>query len=114
MKNGRPQSCVVITDRETAIGFRLAGVEVRVSDSLAETKDHIEKLVVSGGCALLLVKGSLMEELGESFRNRVERAGSPVMIPLPLDMKWHAEEMGMEYLHRLIRRSIGYQLRLRK
>jgi V/A-type H+-transporting ATPase subunit F len=107
-------TCIVVTDSETADGFRLAGVEVLVSRGGEETSRLVEGVMEKRECGLLLMKEELMEGLAESLRRRLEKAGVPLLVPLPLDMNWWREQRGMEYLLRLIRRSIGYHLRIRK
>jgi V/A-type H+-transporting ATPase subunit F len=107
-------TCVVLTDSETADGFRLAGVEVLVSRGSEETTRLVEKVLETEECGLVLMKEELMEGMAESLRCRLEKTGFPLLVPLPLDMNWWREQRGMEYLLRLIRRSIGYHLRIRK
>jgi V/A-type H+-transporting ATPase subunit F len=107
-------NCIVLTDSETADGFRLAGVEVLVSRGGEETTRLVEKVMEKKECGLILMKEELMEGLAESLLRRLEKAGFPLLIPLPLDMNWWREQRGMEYLLRLIRRSIGYHLRIRQ
>ena len=107
-------NCIVLTDAETADGFRLAGVEVLVSQGGEETTRLVQKVMEKKECGLVLMKEEFMEELPESLRRRLEKTGFPLLVPLPLDMNWWREQRGMEYLLRLIRRSIGYHLRIRK
>ena len=107
-------NCIVLTDSETADGFRLAGVEVLVSRGGEETSRLVQKVMDNKECGLLLIKEEFMEELAEPFLRRLEKTGFPLLVPLPLDMNWWREQRGMEYLLRLIRRSIGYHLRIRK
>ena len=107
-------NCIVLTDHETADGFRLAGIEVLVSRGGEETTRLVEKVMEKKECGLILIKEEFMEDLAESLHRRLEKAGFPLLVPLPLDMNWWREQRGMEYLLRLIRRSIGYHLRIRK
>lgn len=107
-------TCVVLTDTETSDGFRLAGVEVLVSRADGETTRMVEKLADDKECGLILINEELMEGLAESLLRRIEKAGIPLLVPLPLDMSWWREQRGMEYLLRLIRRSIGYHMRIRR
>lgn len=107
-------TCIVVTDRETADGFRLAGVEVRTAADRGEAAAVLEAILAAGECGLVLVKEAFCEGLDGRIVRRIEREGRPLLVPLPLDMKWWREEKGMDYVLRLIRRSIGYQMRIRK
>ena len=54
-------NCIVLTDAETADGFRLAGVEVLVSRGGEETTRLVEKVMAKRECGLLLMKEELMD-----------------------------------------------------
>jgi vacuolar-type H+-ATPase subunit F/Vma7 len=107
-------TCRVVTGPETADGFLLAGVKVDAVTTAAETEARLKAAFEEKDCGLLLVDELLLEEVGEALLRRLERAVLPIVVPLPLDMKWCREKRGMDYLLRLIRRSIGYHMRLRK
>ncbi len=107
-------TCCVIAERSSADGFRLAGVRVAVADSPAEAEEHLAAILREGQCGLLLIGERLAGGLSEALLRRVERAGLPLVIPLPLETAWSGEERSLEYLLELIRRSIGYQMRIRR
>lgn len=104
----------VMTGQENAEGFRLAGIDVAVVNSPSEAEKKIGKVLAGQGCGLLLVDDGIYEGIGEGFRKRLDREGLPVIVPLPMERGWGMEERGREYLLRLIRRSIGYHMRLKK
>ena len=103
----------VVTGPETADGFRLAGAKVDPVRTAAEAEDRLKAALAEGDCGLLLVDELLLEQVGETLRRRLERAALPIVVPLPMDMQWWREKRGMSYLLRLIRRSIGYHMRIR-
>lgn len=107
-------TCRVVTGPETADGFMLAGVKVDAVRTVAETEARVKAALEEKDCGLLLVDELLLDQVGEPLLRRLERAALPIVVPLPLDMKWWREKRGMDYLLRLIRRSIGYHMRLRK
>lgn len=108
------RTCCVVADPGTAVGFRLAGVDVVVAADGREAETHVAAIVEKGECGLLLINESLVAGVGERTLRRIEREGLPLMVPLPLEMAWRGEERGLEYILRLIRRSIGYQMRIRR
>jgi vacuolar-type H+-ATPase subunit F/Vma7 len=104
----------VVTGLENAEGFRLAGIDAAVANSPGEALEKIEIVLAGRGCGLLLVDDDLYEGIDEGYRRRFERAGLPVIVPLPMERAWGTEDQSMDYLLRLIRRSIGYHMRLKK
>jgi len=107
-------TCRVVTGPETADGFLLAGVKVDTVRTADETEARLKAVLEEKDCGLLLVDELLLDEVGEPLLRRLERAALPIVVPLPMEMKWWREKRGMDYLLRLIRRSIGYHMRLRK
>jgi len=107
-------TCRVVTGPETADGFLLAGVKVDTVRTADETEARLKAVLEEKDCGLLLVDELLLDQVGEPLLRRLERAALPIVVPLPLDMTWWREKRGMDYLLRLIRRSIGYHMRLRK
>ena len=106
-------TCRVVTGPETAEGFRLAGVRTEAAVTGEEAARCLRDVLADRSCGLLLVDEQLLEDAGEPLLRRLERAALPVVVPLPLERDWWMEERGMEYLLRLIRRSIGYHMRLK-
>ena len=104
----------VVTGPETAAGFRLAGIEVDVVLSPEEASKRLHRRLADESCGLLIVDEKIMEQMEEPLRRRLERAGLPIVVPVPVDMTWGEEERSMDYLLRLIRRSIGFHMRIRK
>ena len=106
-------SCRVVTDSESALGFRLAGLEVSAVRDAQEVESVVGKIIAGGGCGILLVQEDFFDAIGEPLRRRIDRAGLPLVVPIPVGASWWSEERSMEYILRLIRRSIGYQMRIR-
>lgn len=104
----------VITDPETAAGFRLSGVDVFTVRDNSETEGLMQEILDRGECALLLINEHLLEQVSVKLHRRIERTSLPLVVPVPLADKWWKEERGMEYLLRLIRRAIGYQMKIKK
>lgn len=104
----------VVTGPDTAAGFRLSGVEVDVVRGPEEATKRLHLRLADENCGLLIVDERLMEQAGEPLRRRLEKAGLPIVVPVPIDMTWREEGRSMDYLLRLIRRSIGFHMRIRK
>lgn len=104
----------VVTGPETAAGFSLAGIDVDVVRGPEEASKRLHRRLADESCGLLVVDEKIVERAEEPLRRRLERAGLPIVVPVPVDMTWREEERSMDYLLRLIRRSIGFHMRIRK
>jgi V/A-type H+-transporting ATPase subunit F len=100
----------VITDPETATGFRLAGVEVRE----AGTPDAALELIreyAAAGYGLLAVNEDLLQGT-EDARTRLLRGRDlPLVVPLPPARA--NLESGEAYISRLVKEHIGFAVKLR-
>lgn len=100
----------VITDPETATGFRLAGADVREAATPHEALEHLRQLV-AGDYGLVAVNEALLagteDERARLFRGR----DLPIIVPFPAPQ---AEiESGEAYVQRLVKEHIGFYVKLR-
>ena len=97
---------------EVAAGFELAGLAPVRAGSDEEAADRAEQLRADPTPAVLLVQASLWEALPDRLRSGLEAAPLPMIVPFP-DPSWEERPTGEAYLVELLRRSIGYRVRLR-
>jgi V/A-type H+-transporting ATPase subunit F len=102
----------VIADPDSAVGFRLAGVEAAAAAGPQEAERLLREWVEEGGCSLIIVAQRFLDAFSETTRRRIERLSVPIVIPLPLSPAWQPEEPTQEYVLALIRRAIGFQMRI--
>lgn len=100
----------VITDPETATGFRLAGVEVREATSPQAALDQIRELLPLD-YGLIAVNEDLLagaeDERGRLLRDR----DLPIILPFPAARP--QMESGEAYISRLVKEHIGFYVKLR-
>jgi len=103
---------VVLTDSETAAGFRLAGVEVRESGDEG-AKDALEELITSDEYGLVVVdEGLIPDPIGASQRAMRGRE-LPVVLPLPsLGGAFGEGDDAVAYMKSLVRAAIGFDIKL--
>jgi V/A-type H+/Na+-transporting ATPase subunit F len=100
----------VITDSETATGFRLAGVEVREAATPAEALEAIRKYAAAG-YGLVAVNEDLLTG-SEDARARLLRGRDlPLIVPIP-PARAHLES-GEAYIARLVKEHIGFYVKLK-
>ena len=100
----------VITDPETATGFRLAGVEVREAASPQAALEHLRALLLLD-YGLIAVNEDLLAGT-EVERARLMR-GRDLPIVLPFPAARPQMESGEEYISRLVKEHIGFYVKLR-
>jgi V/A-type H+-transporting ATPase subunit F len=100
----------IITDSETATGFRLAGVEVREAATPQEALEHLRALITQD-YGLVAVNEALLQGT-EDERTRLLRGRDlPIIVPFPSP---EAEiESGEAYVARLVKEHIGFYVKLR-
>ncbi len=109
----------VIGDRETAIGFRLAGVQAvyevsqNEEEKENETLNLLNKLVSEDGVVLIIINERLAAET--RVRNKIQainenkRGVTPIIVEIP-DKRGPMEQKVSE-IERLIKRAVGVALK---
>ena len=103
---------LVVTDAETAIGFRLAGVE-----TLATTADEVhrdlERAIASEGYGLVVVDEGLVADPVKAMERAMRGRDLPVLLPMPgLSAAFDHEADATRYMRELVRSAIGFDIRL--
>jgi V/A-type H+-transporting ATPase subunit F len=102
---------IVVTDPDSAPGFRLAGVEVLEASGLDEAKKIIPTLIYKDDTGIIAVSEDFMAALDEKLLERIAKTYRPIIIPIPSRIK------GLDrtsYIERLLQRAIGYNIVLRR
>ncbi len=102
---------VIVTDRNRASGFRLAGVEVLEADTSEEAKKVIPPLLYKDDIGIVAVNEDYMLSLDEKLMDRIEKMHRPLIIPIPSKSR---ELDRRSYIERLLRKAIGYNIVLRR
>ena len=105
---------VVLTDNEPAAGFRLAGLEVHVAASPFEAERELLELLANKNIGIIALNEEFLENFSERVKKRIERGEHPIVFPFPSIKKWREAAPPEEYVVRLIRRAIGYHLKIRR
>ena len=103
---------VVLTDSETATGYRLAGVEVRESEPDA-AESELDRLIESGEFGLVVVdEGLIADPIAASSRSMRGR-DLPVILPVPsLSASFGEGDDATAYMKELVRSAIGFDIKL--
>lgn len=102
----------IVTRPGQGLGFRLAGAPVEEVEE-AEATARISTLLADPDLGVLAVEESLLSRLPEPLLARVGRAGVPVLLPFALPGRWGESGRGEAYVAAMIRRAIGYHIKIR-
>lgn len=103
---------LVITDPDTALGFQLAGVEVREVSTKEEAAERLLALLQTKDAGLVIYNEEYRAALPETGQVALEESLNPVFFAIPVAQAQHAGEPREQYLGRLLRRAIGHQLKI--
>lgn len=105
---------VAVMDREAGLGYRLAGVELREASTAEEMGRKAEALSADPGIRLVILDEDLFRGLPRALQRKLEESRKPVFIPVPSLPLRKGALPPEEYVARLIRRAVGYQVRIRR
>lgn len=103
----------VLCRPEIAAGFALAGLRPDEIDKPEQGTAAVRNLLRDPETGVLLVEDRFYAELPEDVRRELARRPVPLVVPFPGPV-WQAPPEGPEaYIIELLRRVIGYRVRLR-
>ncbi|HBO83768.1 MAG: hypothetical protein A2073_03275 [Deltaproteobacteria bacterium GWC2_42_11] len=106
---------LIITYPDASLGFSLAGVEVREAKEGEDITPLLQNIISGGEYGLLAVEENLLSKVPEGILKRIRKAGIPVIVPIDTPKSWYGEaEMESSYVVRLIRKAIGYQVKIKR
>jgi len=108
MKVGR---LVAISSSGLSAGFDLAGVPVFEATDSVDAARQIDRLLDEADTSVLIIDEPLFRGLPEDLRRSLQRNAFPVVIPVP-GPDWTKESTAHEYIVEILRRAIGYRVRL--
>jgi V/A-type H+-transporting ATPase subunit F len=104
---------VVLTDPETADGFRLAGVDVYQAEDTVEATREISRLLEDEKTGILAVNEGFLVGLDERIQKRIEATYRPIVVSLPIKEKLGAVGERRAFLARLVHRAVGFDVTLK-
>ncbi|MDD5748739.1 MAG: V-type ATP synthase subunit F, partial [Actinomycetota bacterium] len=78
---------VVVTDPDTAMGFRLAGVDVCEAETQEDASSEIRRLMDDDDTGILAVNEGFMKDLDFRLRESIESTYKPIVVSLPVKEK---------------------------
>lgn len=104
---------VVLTDPDTADGFRLAGVDVYAVETPEEARREMNRLLEDEKTGILAVNEGFLTDMDERVKKRIEETYRPIVVSLPVKEKLGAVGERKAFLARLVHRAVGFDVTLR-
>lgn len=105
---------IVVTDPETADGFRLAGVSVVEAENADDAQEKIKLLLDDPNAGILAVNEHFFNNIDEKTQEKIDSIYRPIVIPLPIKESVEMAGERRAYLARLIHRAIGFDITLQR
>ena len=105
---------VVLTDPDNAGGFRLAGVDVEVAESIPQARSLLASMLDDDETGIIAINERLTEAIDDRMAKKIESIYRPIVVSLPIREKLEVASDHQAYLARLIRRAIGFDITLRR
>lgn len=102
----------VLATPAIAAGFRLAGLVVDTVRPGEDAADRLLAIVARPDLGILIVEQSLLDAVPNDTRRDVERRALPIVVPMPPPAWSEARADAEAYILELLRRAIGYRVRL--
>jgi vacuolar-type H+-ATPase subunit F/Vma7 len=106
------RTCTVIADADTVVGFRLAGVEAVAAAGPEEAERLLRERIGGAETAIVLVNQAFFDGFSPALRHKIEKLGLPLVIPIPISHGGWREERSEDYILGIIRRAIGFQMKI--
>ncbi len=103
----------VAARRGEGLGFRLAGAPVEEIEEGQEA-ERLKAIVSDPSLGVLAIEETLLDRVPEALLQRVGREGVPVLLPFALPKGWQEAGRGEQYVATLIRRAIGYHIKIQR
>lgn len=106
---------LVISEKELARGFELAGVETWTVSDAKQASQALAKVISSGEHGIVIMDEKLSSGLDKQVTTTLSRSNGPMLVTIPAELRWRDTERlpHDDYVARLIRRAIGYQLNIK-
>ncbi|SEI90104.1 V/A-type H+-transporting ATPase subunit F [Deinococcus reticulitermitis] len=107
------QRVAVLSDTETATGYRLAGATV-IEASAENALQRLEQAIVDGGYGLIAVDTGLIADPAAATARIMRGRDLPILLPIPSLRDAFASDTvdAKAYMGKLVRETIGFDIKL--
>jgi V/A-type H+-transporting ATPase subunit F len=104
----------VVTDPESAAGYRLAGLHVAVAADATEARKVLSRMIQKDAYILIAVSEALLPDPYQVVKREMRGRDLPVLLatPSPFSAVTRREEDAEAYMRRLILSTMGHEIKL--
>ncbi len=104
----------VLTDPESAAGYRLAGLQVTLAGDAAEARTVLGRMIEEEGYALIAVSSMLLPDPYQAVKREMQGRDLPLLLaaPSPIAVGAGEDEDARATVRRLIIATIGHDVKL--
>lgn len=103
-----------LTDPETELGFKLVGMETFSAKDAAGAQEVLQELMKRKESGILMINEDFLPSFPEKLQKQIEESFKPVIFPIPHIRSWEEGERKEDYLAGLLRKIIGYQIKIKR
>lgn len=97
---------------DVAMGFKMAGVDIWRAEDVKSAENLVLKALNEDSYGIVILEEELYEGFNQKLKDMVMDSVIPLIVPIPI--KRLSGERVEDYLRNLIRRSIGFYIRIRR
>ncbi len=105
---------IVIGPEDMIRGFRLAGFDVMEVSGDTDATALTERLEEEKKYTIIFMEERLFNSIADEVMGRIRKKGLPVIVPLSVSAGWKERVKEESPVARLIRRAIGYHIKIKK
>lgn len=79
-----------------------------------EVAERFRAILADPGLGVLAVEEELLEQVPQALLEKIGREKVPVLLPFAFPRRWKETGRGEEYVAALIRRAIGYHVKIQR
>ena len=106
---------LAISEEELARGFALAGLETCTVSDAKQASQVLLKIISDGEYGIVIMDEKLSSGLDRQVKTALARSNGPMLVSIQAELRWRDTERlpHDDYVARLIRRAVGYQLNIK-
>jgi vacuolar-type H+-ATPase subunit F/Vma7 len=106
---------LAISEKELAKGFSLAGIETLTVSDAKQASEALVNIISGGKYGIVIMDEKLSSGLDKQVKTALSSGDGPILVSIDGELRWRDTERlpQDDYVARLIRRAIGYQLNIK-